>query len=238
MVKILLASLVSLLVPLTAFSFYIKKDASFIVQKSLEVSNIENIKRSIILYTGIILFLLVPVFKTLTQLPPYMGMLLALGILWVVSEIIHADNDETDKSILSVVSALKKIDSPSILFFLGILLSVAALQQAGVLNNIALLMNNAISNTHIIVINIGLLSSILDNVPLVAAVQKMYSLHQYSTDSFFWHFLAYCAGTGGSIIIIGSAAGVAAMGMEDISFTWYLKKISFWVLVGYLTGAA
>ena len=202
--KVFLPSLMSLLIPLTAFSFYIKKAASFTIKKSLPVSNIENIKRSLILYTGIILFLLVPVFKTLTQLPPYMGMLLALGILWVISEMIHADKDEAEKSILSVVTALKKIDSPGILFFLGILLSVSALQQTGVLNDIAMWMDNAIENVNAIVIFIGILSSILDNVPLVAAVQGMYSLHQYPADNNFWHFLAYCAGTGGSILIFGS----------------------------------
>ena len=168
---------------------------------------------------------------------PYMGMMLALGILWIISELIHSDKDEAEKSILSVVTALKKIDSPSVLFFLGILLSVSALQQAGVLNSFAIWMDEYIGNTHAIVITIGLLSSILDNVPLVAAVQGMYPLTQFPADNNFWHFLAYCAGTGGSILIIGSAAGVAAMGMENISFTWYLRKISIWVLLGYLAGA-
>lgn len=236
-VKVFLPSLISLLIPLTIFSFSVKKDFDVIIKESQPVTAEENIKRSVILYSGIFLFLLVPVFKTFTHLPPYMGMMLALGILWVISELIHADKDEADKSILSVVTALKKIDSPSILFFLGILLSVAALQQAGILSNFAVWMDEHIRNTHTIVINIGLLSAVLDNVPLVAAVQGMYPLHQFGADDNFWHFLAYCAGTGGSILIIGSAAGVAAMGMENISFTWYLKKISLWVIAGYAAGA-
>lgn len=236
-VKVFLPSLISLLIPLTIFSFSVKKDFDVIIKESQPVTAEENIKRSIILYSGIFLFLLVPVFKTFTHLPPYMGMMLALGILWVISELIHADKDEADKSILSVVTALKKIDSPSILFFLGILLSVAALQQAGILSNFAVWMDEHIGNTHAIVINIGLLSAVLDNVPLVAAVQGMYPLQQFGADDNFWHFLAYCAGTGGSILIIGSAAGVAAMGMENISFTWYLKKISLWVIAGYAAGA-
>lgn len=236
--KVFLPSLISLLIPLSVFSFYVKKDFDVLIKPPEIISDGERVKRSIILYAGIILFMLVPVFKMLTHLPPYMGMLLALGILWVISELIHSDKDEEEKSILSVVTALKKIDSPSILFFLGILLSVSALQQAGVLYDFASWMDANIVNTNAIVINIGLLSAILDNVPLVAAVQGMYPLSRFVADDNFWHFLAYCAGTGGSILIIGSAAGVAAMGMEQISFTWYLKKISFWVLVGYLAGAA
>lgn len=236
-VKVFLPGLISLIIPLAIFSFSIKKDFNVFIKAPQPVTEKENIKRSVIFYSGISLFLLVPVFKTITHLPPYMGMMLALGILWIISELIHSDKDEAEKSILSVVTALKKIDSPSVLFFLGILLSVSALQQAGVLNSFAIWMDEYIGNTHAIVITIGLLSSILDNVPLVAAVQGMYPLTQFPADNNFWHFLAYCAGTGGSILIIGSAAGVAAMGMENISFTWYLRKISIWVLLGYLAGA-
>jgi Na+/H+ antiporter NhaD/arsenite permease-like protein len=187
---------------------------------------------------GICSLLFVPVFKTLTHLPPYMGILFGLGVMWVITEIIHSGKDEEEKGLLSVNHALRKIDTPSILFFLGILLSIAALQTTGILGNLATSMTNAIGNIKIITIFIGLLSAIVDNVPLVAAAQGMYGLEQYPTDHYFWEFLAYCAGTGGSCLIIGSAAGVAAMGIEKIDFIWYLKKIAWLALIGYLAGAA
>ena len=166
-----------------------------------------------------------------------MGILLGLGILWIITEIMHGSKNEEEKHSLSVVQALRKIDTPSILFFLGILISIAALQSAGILSSVANWMTVTIKNDNIIVTSIGLLSSIVDNVPLVAATQGMYDLVQYPTDHYFWEFLAYCAGTGGSILIIGSAAGVAAMGMEKINFFWYLKNISLIALSGYLAGA-
>jgi Na+/H+ antiporter NhaD/arsenite permease-like protein len=166
-----------------------------------------------------------------------MGILIGLGILWVITEIIHSGKNDEDKHILSVVHALRKIDAPSILFFLGILVSVAALQSIGTLSEVAQWLTAKIHNENIIVISIGLLSAIIDNVPLVAAVQGMYDLNQYPPDSYFWEFLAYAAGTGGSALIIGSAAGVAAMGMEKISFFWYLKTISLLALLGYFAGA-
>jgi Na+/H+ antiporter NhaD/arsenite permease-like protein len=187
---------------------------------------------------GIVSLLFVPIFKTVTHLPPYMGVLLGLGVMWVITEMIHSGKDEEEKGLLSVNHALRKIDTPSILFFLGILLSIAALQATGVLTDLAETMNNSIGNIKIITISIGLLSAIVDNVPLVAAAQGMYSLEQYPTGHFFWEFLAYCAGTGGSCLIIGSAAGVAAMGIEKIEFFWYMKKIGWLALLGYLAGAA
>jgi Na+/H+ antiporter NhaD/arsenite permease-like protein len=133
---------------------------------------------------------------------------------------------------------LRKIDTPSVLFFLGILLSIGALQATGVLTDLATLMNDKIGNIKIITMSIGLLSAVVDNVPLVAAAQGMYSLTDYPTSHFFWEFLAYCAGTGGSALIIGSAAGVAAMGIEKIDFIWYLKKVAWLALIGYFAGAA
>jgi Na+/H+ antiporter NhaD/arsenite permease-like protein len=181
--------------------------------------------------------MLVPVFKTVTHLPPFMGILIGLGILWVITEILHSGKNEEDKHALSVVSALRKIDAPSILFFLGILVSISALQSTGVLSNLAQWLTANIHSENSLVISIGLLSSVIDNVPLVAAVQGMYDLNQYPTDHYFWEFLAYCAGTGGSALIIGSAAGIAAMGMEKISFFWYLKTISLLALLGYFSGA-
>jgi Na+/H+ antiporter NhaD/arsenite permease-like protein len=193
-------------------------------------------ERNIVFIAGILILLLVPVFKTVTHLPPFMGMLMGLGIMWVITEILHHKKDMQDKHFLSVLYALRKIDTPSILFFLGILISVAALQAIGALMNVATQLNAQIGSPTIIVIIIGVLSSIVDNVPLVAASMGMYSLEQYPTDHFFWHFLAYCAGTGGSLLIIGSAAGVAAMGIEKIEFFWYLRKIAWLALVGYVAG--
>ncbi len=193
--------------------------------------------RNTVFWVGILSLLFVPVFKTITHLPPYMGVLLGLGVMWVVTEMIHSEKDEAEKGLFSVNHALRKIDTPSILFFLGILLSIAALQATGILSDLAGWMNSSIGNIKIITILIGLLSAIVDNVPLVAAAQGMYSLEQYPTDHYLWEFLAYCAGTGGSILIIGSAAGVAAMGLEKIEFFWYLKKIGWLALLGYLAGA-
>jgi Na+/H+ antiporter NhaD/arsenite permease-like protein len=192
--------------------------------------------RNIVFVTGLLILLLVPVFKTVTHLPPFMGMLMGLGIMWAITEAIHHEKDTQDKHFLSVLYALRKIDTPSILFFLGILISVASLQSIGALLNVAQYMDQQIGSPAVVVIIIGALSSIVDNVPLVAASMGMYSLEQYPTDHFFWHFLAYCCGTGGSMLIIGSAAGVAAMGIEKIEFFWYLKKIAWLALVGYVAG--
>jgi Na+/H+ antiporter NhaD/arsenite permease-like protein len=166
-----------------------------------------------------------------------MGMLFSLGIMWLITEIIHSGKDTMDKDNLSVNFAIRKIDTPSILFFLGILISVAALQSAGTLHEMADYLNHQIGNQKIIVMVLGGLSAVIDNVPLVAATQGMYALSDFGTDHPFWLFLAYCSGTGGSMLIIGSAAGVAAMGLTKIEFFWYLKKVSFWALLGYLSGA-
>lgn len=193
-------------------------------------------ERNIVFYSGLSILLFVPVFKTLTHLPPYMGMLLGLGLIWVITEIIHSGKDEQDKNFHSVLYAIRKADTPSILFFLGILLSVAALEASGVLGSMATQLDKTFNSSTLIVSLIGLLSAIVDNVPLVAASMGMYSMDQYPTDHFFWHFLAYCTGVGGSILIIGSAAGIAAMGIEKIEFFWYLKKIGWLALVGYLSG--
>ena len=236
--KLILPSLACVIVPLWVLSFRLKGNVqrpdTANDQNGLAVSSrIQHI----IFFSGVIILILVPVFKTLTHLPPYMGILIGLGILWIITEIMHGKKDSEDKHFLSVAYALRKIDSPSILFFLGILMSIAALEATGVLTSLAGWMDNHIPNTNIIVISFGLLSSIIDNVPLVAASQGMYDLTQYPTDHYFWEFIAYCTGTGGSILIIGSAAGVAAMGMEKISFFWYLKRFSFLALLGYFAGA-
>lgn len=170
----------------------------------------------------------VPVFKSITHLPPFLGMLLALGTIWVVGEVLLKDKDEHIKNKLSIFRVLEKIDLPSILFFLGILLAVGALETAGVLSSAANWLTENLKNQTIVVTAIGILSSIVDNVPLVAAAKEMYSMEMFPMDDQFWELLAYCAGTGGSILIIGSAAGVAAMGIAKIEFFWYLKKSVGW----------
>lgn len=181
--------------------------------------------------------LFVPVFKTVTHLPPFMGVLFSLGVMWIVSEIVKHDMDEETRSSTHVLSILKKIDTGSILFFLGILLAINSMASVGILKQAAELLDSTFGNKNLIAILIGLLSAVVDNVPLVAAGIEMY---KFETDlnNPFWIFLAYCAGTGGSCLIIGSAAGVAAMGLERIDFMWYVKKISFWALLGYLAGCA
>lgn len=190
----------------------------------------------IILITGISLLLFVPLFKTVTHLPPFMGMLLALGIIWIMTTIIHNKPEQSSAQRYTVATALQKIDTPSILFFLGILLAVSALQSFGLLKELAGALNSTLKNDYMIGVALGLLSAIVDNVPLVAAAQGMYGLDTYPTDHPFWEFVALTTGTGGSAIIIGSAAGVAVMGIEKISFMWYLKKISLLALIGFATG--
>ena len=194
-------------------------------------------ERNFVFSLGVGILIFVPIFKTITHLPPFMAILFGLSIMWIITEMIHKGKDTEDKDTLTVVYALRKIDTPSILFFLGILVSISALQATGQLSQIAQWLTKTIANDTIIIMAIGLLSAVVDNVPLVAAAQGMYSLERYPTDHFFWEFLAYATGTGGSALIIGSAAGVAAMGMEKIEFFWYLKKITWLALVGYFTGA-
>lgn len=190
----------------------------------------------LILFTGIGFLLFVPVFKTLTHLPPFMGMLLALGLMWVITTFIHKDKPAAYLERYTVSKALQKIDSPSILFFLGILLAVTAIQSMGILTGLANFLNSTLKNDYLIGTALGLLSSVVDNVPLVAASQGMYDLNTYPTDHNFWEFLALTTGTGGSAIIIGSAAGVAVMGIEQIDFMWYLKNISWLALLGFTAG--
>ena len=237
-VQTIIPSLVCFLLPAFIISRQVKGNAER-VQEAAEKKEFTNTQRerNTVFWVGIGSLLFVPVFKTVTHLPPYMGVLLGLGVMWVITEKIHSKKDEAERGQLSVNHALRKIDTPSILFFLGILLSIAALQATGVLTNLATAMDESIGNIKVITISIGLLSAIVDNVPLVAAAQGMYGLEQYPTGHFFWEFLAYCAGTGGSCLIIGSAAGVAAMGLEKIEFFWYMKKIGWLALVGYLAGA-
>ena len=236
--KLILPSLLCVLVPLFFLSFKLKGNIERPISiADPEYKSLSSKQQLVVFFSGVLILILVPVFKTITHLPPYMGILLGLGILWIITEVIHGDKDEQDKYKYSVVYALRKIDTPSILFFLGILVSVAALQSVGVLSELAEWLTVKVNNINIVVLLIGLASSVIDNVPLVAAAQGMYDLNQYPTDHYFWEFLAYCTGTGGSALIIGSAAGVAAMGIEKINFFWYLKKISLLALLGYFAGA-
>ena len=237
-VQTILPSLICFLVPAFIISRQVKGNTVPSAETTEKVFTNTRRDRNMIFWVGVGCLLFVPIFKTITHLPPYMGILIGLGVMWVITEMIHSEKDEAERGELSVNHALRKIDTPSILFFLGILLSIAALQATGVLSNLAVAMDSSIGNIKIITLTIGLLSAIVDNVPLVAAVQGMYSLEQYPTGHFFWEFLAYCAGTGGSCLIIGSAAGVAAMGIEKIEFFWYLKKIGWLAFIGYLAGAA
>jgi Na+/H+ antiporter NhaD/arsenite permease-like protein len=193
--------------------------------------------KTLIFIVGILGLLFVPVFKTLTHLPPVLGILLSLGVIWVITELIHKKSDFDDRKKLTASYALSRIDSSSILFFLGILLAIGALDTIGVLQSLAGFLNETIGNTEMIALIIGAASSVVDNVPLVAASMGMYDLQTYPTDHPFWELLAYAAGTGGSMLIIGSAPGVAIMGIEKITFGWYFKKITIPALIGFVAGA-
>ncbi len=238
-IKLFVPSLVCLLVPLLFLRYSFKGEIQKPDQPFEHAGEALSTKkeRIIVFVTGILLLLLVPVFTAVTSLPPFMGILIGLGLMWMITETIHSGKDEEDRKKFTVAYSLRKIDSPTILFFLGILLAVSALESTQQLQLVSVWMDKNLEDQNIIAGSIGLLSSIVDNVPLVAATQGMYSLENFPTDHYFWEFLAYCTGTGGSILIIGSAAGVAAMGIEKIDFIWYLKKIGWLALAGYIAGA-
>ena len=239
--SIILPSIVCTLVPLIIVSFMLKGEIKT-AENNVSIENTKktnsSFERNLIFTIGVLGLLFVPIFKTVTHLPPYIGMLLSLSILWLTTEIIHRNKNYEEKSKLTVINVLKKIDTPTIFFFLGILLAVSALQTAGHLDIVAVFLDNFFKgNIYYINIIIGILSAIVDNVPLVAGAMGMYSLETFPTDHKFWEFLAYCAGTGGSMLIIGSAAGVAIMGILKIDFIWYLKKIALLAFAGYIAGA-
>jgi len=230
-------SMACTLAPLAVASFMLKgnvvaPDAA----GSSEDPQTSDFEKSLMFYMGMGSLLFVPVFKSVTHLPPYLGILLALGILWLVSEILHWNKPEEEKDHLMLTKALKRIDMSSVVFFIGILLAVASMSANGQLPALAMWLNEVVPNQTIIVILIGLASAVVDNIPLVAATMGMYPLSEYPTDSFIWAFLALCAGTGGSILIIGSAAGVAAMGIEKIHFGWYARKIGPLAALGFFAG--
>jgi Na+/H+ antiporter NhaD/arsenite permease-like protein len=230
-------SLICLLVPLFIAARNMKGEVSLLANQGEKVSVATQRERNAVFFIGVGALLFVPVFKTITHLPPFMGILFGLGVLWAVVEFIHRRKEDEKKEYFSVSKALQRTDTPSVLFFLGILIAIGALESTHILSKMALWLNDTVGNLSVIVTLIGVLSAIVDNVPLVAASMSMYDLATYPPDHFLWEFIAYCAGTGGSLLIIGSAAGVAAMGMENISFIWYVKKISGYAFVGYLAGA-
>ena len=239
MKSVLLPSMVSLLVPLAITAYVLRGQQVASPSEAAGDTGVKSteFERNLMFFLGIGILVAVPVFKTLTHLPPFMGILFGLGILWLVGDLVHRDKEDEFKHPLTLVHALSRIDMSSLVFFVGILLAVATLEHAHILGSLATWLNDTVGRQDVIVLIIGVVSAVVDNVPLVAAAMGMYSLTAYPADHFLWHFLAYCAGTGGSILIIGSAAGVAAMGLEKIHFFWYVKRISGLALVGYFAGA-
>ena len=235
MKQLILPSIVVCIIPALIIAYRFKGKKFSAIPESVCTPK-EKKEGKIILFSGVGFLVFVPVFKTVTHLPPFMGMLLALGFMWVITTIVHKSKEAEIAERFTVAKALQKVDTPSILFFLGILLAVSALQSFGLLKELATVLSTTLKNDYLIGTALGLLSAIVDNVPLVAASQGMYDLSTYPTDHPFWEFLALTTGTGGSAIIIGSAAGVAVMGIEQIDFMWYLKKISWLALIGFAAG--
>ena len=239
--EIFVPSLVSMLVPAFILQFQLKGkfDKSQNLPKA-DISQFTKAQRNVIFWLGVGGLCFVPIFKTITHLPPFMGILLVLGILWTVTEIFHHNTAEDDTMAQRVSDLLSRIDLSTIMFFLGILMAVAVLQEIGVLTMLGGVLDSTFEGNHYLVTGIiGVLSSIVDNVPLVAGCMGMYPVQaagDMAIDGIFWQLLAYCAGVGGSMLIIGSAAGVVVMGLEKITFGWYMKKITWIAFVGYLAG--
>ncbi|HUW40254.1 MAG TPA: sodium:proton antiporter NhaD [Rectinemataceae bacterium] len=236
--RLFLPSLVSLLVPLAIATFFVKGQALDTGPDAAKDVQASPTERRAVLVIGIALLVGVPFFKIVTGLPPYLGILFALGILWLITDLMHRGKPEHQRAGLGPASAFAEIDLPSLLFFIGILLAVAALQTAGVLAEASAWLSAKVRSQDLMVVILGFLSSVVDNVPLVSAAMGMFSLDKFPMDHRVWELLAYCAGTGGSMLVIGSAAGIAAMGIERISFGWYLKRITPLALLGFLAGVA
>lgn len=239
--KVFLPSVACILLPLLILSYTMKGNITKPAarQKEEDAHAISTFEQRLIFWMGVGGLLFVPLFKSVTHLPPFVGMLFSLGVLWLTTELLHKRKPHDHRHALSVAGVIQKVDTPSVLFFLGILLAVASLQTAGHLAQLADALDHALDgDIYLINILVGLLSSIVDNVPLVAGAMGMYPLTTYSTDHVFWELLAYCAGTGGSALIIGSAAGVAIMGILKIDFLWYMRKISWLAILGYFAGVA
>lgn len=234
MKNLLVPSLVSLFIALLLLGWNLKGIYPQAVSRAHE-EKVEPGSR-LIFYSGIGALIFVPIFKALTGLPPFMGMILSLGALWMITDILHSPYESREH--LRLPHILTRIDTSGVLFFLGILLCISALDVAEILNALAHFLDRTIGNLSLIATLIGLISAVIDNVPLVAAGMGMYDLGTYPPDSYLWQMLAFCAGTGGSILIIGSAAGVAFMGLEKVNFIWYLRKVSFVALLSYLAGVA
>lgn len=233
-----LASVVNLLLPLVVVTAGLWGKPYEAPGVTPEASNSSSFERNTMFALGLGILVLVPAFKQITHLPPFMGILFGLGILWITSEYLHKAKPPEARQKLTLAHALSRIDHSSLLFFVGILLAVATLEHPGILESLAAWLDRTIGRQDLIVLLLGMLSAIVDNVPLVAASMGMYPVAQYPTDSFLWEFMAYCAGTGGSILIIGSAAGIAAMGIEKIQFVWYMRHLAWLATLGYLAGAA
>lgn len=232
--QLFLTSCVCLLVPLLGLSRQLRGEVTVVHESEAQVNpSLQPWHRMLMLVLGILGLVSVPLFKTLTHLPPFMGMMLSLSVLWVVADRIGKSFDDETRTSTGVLEVLKRVDMSTILFFLGILLAVGGLGAIGILQDLARWLDHVVPSREVVVTIIGLVSAVVDNVPLVAAGIEMYQLPM---DDPFWMLLAYCAGTGGSCLIIGSAAGVAAMGMEKIDFIWYMRKIGPWALLGYLSG--
>ncbi len=238
--KLIIPSLVCLVLPLLWMSRILKGEVErpAVLRPSSHHAggNVTPFEQNLVFALGVGALIFVPIFKAVTHLPPFMGVMLGLGVLWVVTEFIHWRHGVDKRGDLMVTAVLRRIDMPSVLFFLGILVAVAGLQEAGHLRLLAEGLDQTLGNIYFINGAIGVLSSIVDNVPLVAGAMGMYPMSQYPQDHLFWELLALCAGTGGSLLIIGSAAGVAAMGIMQIDFIWYIRKITIPAAIGYLGG--
>ena len=237
--RLIVPSIVNMIVPLAIITFAMRARIVTIPQTDdpAERTFTTAFERNLMFSLGLAVLLAVPLFKALTHLPPFMGVLLGLGILWVVGDWVHRDKREAVRTRVTIAHALTRIDMSAIVFLIGILLAVATLEHAGVLDALARWLLATFGRLDVIVLLIGLGSAVIDNVPMVAAAMGMFDLARYPPDSFVWEFLAYCAGTGGSILVIGSAAGVAAMGIERIGFMWYARRIGPLALAGYFAGA-
>ncbi len=237
---VFLASLVNMLVPLGVVAYMLRgRSVEAPLQSDAGRKHYtSDFERKLMFFMGLGILVAVPVFKTLTHLPPFLGILFGLGLVWFTGDLLHRDKSEDERKLLTLAHALSRIDQSSLIFFIGILLSVATLEHTQVLASLAGWLDATVGRLDVIVVLIGFVSAVVDNVPIVAAAMGMYDIELYPADHFLWEFLAYTAGTGGSILIIGSAAGVAAMGLEKIHFFWYVRKISGLATLGYLAGAA
>lgn len=230
MIELFFPSLVCLVVSLFFLTFLLKGSIGQHTPTSdLKPEPLGNF----MLFLGLGCLIFVPIFKMLTGLPPFMGVILGLAVMWLVSDVL---NKSEDREHMRMPAVLSRIDFSGVLFFFGILMTVAAFEAAGILHNLAFWLNTKISNPNLVPIAIGLVSAVVDNIPLVAASMGMYELSQFPVDAPFWQLIAFCAGTGGSILIIGSAAGVAFLNMEKVPFFWYLRKIGFSAAAGYFAG--